>query len=1261
MDHCSKMKKFLAFFCCAASFAGYAVNLMENIAFHDCPAVTDTQKAYYKKLGITFNARRFPTRWRVTEVYGKPTAGGVVSFVPGKPNKLTVDATKCGQLLIQTQVYRAKKQTFDGYDIKFTMKATGNGSVRFGYYKYGKNSKFLGSSLSNEIKVDAAHPDPSVVMPMDNQPEGLVEIAFMIEVRGKLEITGINCETAAGSEPRPDAKWQSLDNEEKIAQIMADDSGRYARIALQDENNDVRNRGAYKLSLLGEKAYPARKALISRLLGDGYEPVRVHSAQALAHMGKKIYPELKTILLEKDNRSRLTLATAIRGLKGGVPAELAKEVEWANPPVALRGDNRIADGDFEGSEGDKLVGWQVEFIDGAEGKVELDNTVARSGEQSLKITKTNGKGYVMVSTVCPVIVPPGNIREPMTYRFHFKTKDAKHNTLLMARLIGQDGTMYRDEPAINGGLGRNSQERLRNTPDHVWARRVLMFGHRERPLPVRPAILLYGSPATVWVDDVQFPAEPWKIGETGPTHPDVRYTMEEAMKIIAPRPAASAKVVREPNGKVSFLINGKKAAPVLYTQTTPNADYDYMHRLGEVQLQVAHVRFSAIDRYWPFTKGWDGKPITDFSPHLQSVDYAVRSAPGATFIVGVTINWPSDFVKAHPEEAWRNEKGHIGVGYTRGNMRGFSANPAPTDVLWPSQYSELAWQYAGENFRQMLRELKKRPYAKIIAGGMIGGGHDNQFQIHYPDYSKPAFKAWRKFLRERYKTDAALQKAWNDPKVTIDAAPMPEWFPKDIGQEVLLDPKRHRAQMDHREFREAQIWKNSEYFARIFKEEFGDDKLVMTWCMGGGWQKNFNALLNSCYDAFVPQPSYERRYVGFAGGINLAADTFAKAGKVCIAEMDTRCWMRCIYNEVRDMWHGVPYSKRQYRAQLMKDAGQMIARNHGYWIFDLGSNQFRHPDAQEVIRAATRASNYVASHASEDTFVPGAALVWSQKSVFADAPFGWSMGNFANRALDEMIYNLRRSGVPTANYYLEDMMKRDVYKKHKVFVFLNCTMLTAAERKFIDRELKKDGNILIWVFSAGIQDEKSLSPELSSQITGFKVDYTGKKQNFEVISAESSDPLAAGLNKHLGNGAIHSRIYSMNVPLSHYYMPCLAINDPQAETLGTYLDGRSALAVKRFDNWTSILCAAPGGLDPELLYNAAQSAGVFTVSKPGLISEVNDFFVNLHSCVSGTYEVKLPRKVSKVRDVESGKVIAEDTDTLTLDMPAWKSRWLLLE
>jgi len=87
----SKMKKSIALLFLLPAVSAYAANLMENITFHDCPAVTASQTAYYKKLGITFNAQRFPTRWRVTEVYGKPTAGGVVSFVPGKINKLTVD------------------------------------------------------------------------------------------------------------------------------------------------------------------------------------------------------------------------------------------------------------------------------------------------------------------------------------------------------------------------------------------------------------------------------------------------------------------------------------------------------------------------------------------------------------------------------------------------------------------------------------------------------------------------------------------------------------------------------------------------------------------------------------------------------------------------------------------------------------------------------------------------------------------------------------------------------------------------------------------------------------------------------------------------------------------------------------------------------------------------------------------------------------------------------------------------------------------
>ena len=94
--------------------------------------------------------------------------------------------------------------------------------------------------------------------------------------------------------------------------------------------------------------------------------------------------------------------------------------------------------------------------------------------------------------------------------------------------------------------------------------------------------------------------------------------------------------------------------------------------------------------------------------------------------------------------------------------------------------------------------------------------------------------------------------------------------------------------------------------------------------------KNFTEFFKTDYDAFVPQPSYCNRLPGLSGGLNMVADSFLRHGKLVIAELDTRNWMRCIYNEVQDMWIGVPYSKRQFQTQVMKDAGRQIANGHGY-------------------------------------------------------------------------------------------------------------------------------------------------------------------------------------------------------------------------------------------------------------------------------------------------------------------------------------------
>lgn len=60
-------------------------------------------------------------------------------------------------------------------------------------------------------------------------------------------------------------------------------------------------------------------------------------------------------------------------------------------------DNILYNGGFEAAvENRGLAGWRVEFVDGAQGKVEWDQAYSRSGKGSLKITKENSLGYIIV-------------------------------------------------------------------------------------------------------------------------------------------------------------------------------------------------------------------------------------------------------------------------------------------------------------------------------------------------------------------------------------------------------------------------------------------------------------------------------------------------------------------------------------------------------------------------------------------------------------------------------------------------------------------------------------------------------------------------------------------------------------------------------------------------------------------------------------------------------------------------------------------------
>src|SRR5262245_44812947 len=79
------------------------------------------------------------------------------------------------------------------------------------------------------------------------------------------------------------------------------------------------------------------------------------------------------------------------------------------PPAAVsaedpfsRGEDLITNPGFEGSGG-----WEYRLWRGAEGSAIQDRAVVRTGHQSLRITKSNGRGWVDVVSTAPVHVKAG--------------------------------------------------------------------------------------------------------------------------------------------------------------------------------------------------------------------------------------------------------------------------------------------------------------------------------------------------------------------------------------------------------------------------------------------------------------------------------------------------------------------------------------------------------------------------------------------------------------------------------------------------------------------------------------------------------------------------------------------------------------------------------------------------------------------------------------------------------------------------------------
>ncbi|HEX7009193.1 MAG TPA: HEAT repeat domain-containing protein, partial [Phycisphaeraceae bacterium] len=494
----------------------------------------------------------------------------------------------------------------------------------------------------------------------------------------------------------------------------------------------VRQYAAEVLLRYADRAAPAVAALAKAVRSDSEARVRGTAAAALSAIGNPANDALRELLLDANPRVRVTVATALRGSQT-ISEELRSLVEFASPPIGKHAASAIPDGSFESGD-DELSGWQVELHDGAAGHWELDATRSRSGRRSLKLVKTNGVGYIDLRSSEPIVIPPG--KEVVTCRLWFHSEDAPISSALLLRVEGEDGELEMGD-AARSGFEQQSQTHLRNQPPHVWNKRVLELKPSDQARRLYLHVILYGNPTTVWLDDIAFPATPWKGVSIDPIPPQPRYSTQAVLEKLAGEKPAHFAV--ENDGKRGVMLrDGEPAGTVLHYAFRPgNADFGGFDDAG-VALQVVRIpiddhagvlgedRFGepAMGPMWPSAESSE----YDFREAVRRIELALRQMPTSRLILALHVNWPRDYVQHNPDTKWLDQRGRGAAGNVM-FLRGFEEELDEGMIWWPSPYQSKPLEDAAEVIRGLVTHLRSTPYWPRIAGYFVMGGHDGQFHI----------------------------------------------------------------------------------------------------------------------------------------------------------------------------------------------------------------------------------------------------------------------------------------------------------------------------------------------------------------------------------------------------------------------------------------------------------------------------------------------------------------------------------------------------
>ena len=269
--------------------------------------------------------------------------------------------------------------------------------------------------------------------------------------------------------------------------------------------------------------------------------------------------------------------------------------------------------------------------------------------------------------------------------------------------------------------------------------------------------------------------------------------------------------LRPVGGDAAIFVNGKPMPGFMYLSA--GALHPEYHR--EAAQAGVHLYSDWFGTSRHADMGHVAPDTYDYGEYDRYFGALLEIDPDAWFLPHIGLSGPLWWQNAHPEEMSLREDG----------------------VREPTSFASDRWKRdMGDDLRKLLAHLRQTPYADRIIGYCLYSGYTAEWQMwgtwqpSRDDYSQPALRAFRAFLRKRYETDAKLRTAWADAQVSLASAEMPRWAKRrPTGPQVLRDPKTEGQAIDFYEFINTMTADAILHFAHVAREATDGKALVGTY------------------------------------------------------------------------------------------------------------------------------------------------------------------------------------------------------------------------------------------------------------------------------------------------------------------------------------------------------------------------------------------------------------------------------------------------